>query len=610
MYEYITLPTGKFEKSLSWIKNQQILAVDTETSGLDPKNSQVLLLQVGNSEVQFVYNLLKLKHSSVVTLLEVINNPNIVKILHNAKFDYSMLKCNYDIELTNFRCTYIEARLIDMGKIGHTFNLKDLLNKYGIVSLDKEEQSSFIDNKNGEFTDKQIQYAARDVEFLLPLYSKLHAIINNKGLQKICDLEQQCVKVTADMEINGIYIDKEKWLALKDIATISKEESANNLYRYFDNIDKKILLKNNKDQTNFDFSDSLIKINLDSPLQVKPILEKILGRSIDNTSTTYLENFDDPVIKELIRYRKLQKLITTYGTNFLKEHVKQKGRIYTTFMQLGADSGRFSSRDPNLQNIPHKQEYRDPFCTGNKKYKIISADFSNQELRLLAQLSKDEKFIEGIKANKDMHCYCASLLYNIPYEQFFDANGKRIPEMDNKYRTPAKSIVFGLVYGMGPGKLASKLKISINEAKDLMTRFFTIFTGIKKCLNELALIAKEKRIAYSSLDGRIRDLGNIDWDDMKKVSHAINIAKNHPFQGTGASTTKKALIEIDKRIKANKLKSKILITVHDEILCESLETEAEKTAQIVKEEMISAFNFFAPDIPMEVNPQIGDKWIH
>jgi len=210
----------------------------------------------------------------------------------------------------------------------------------------------------------------------------------------------------------------------------------------------------------------------------------------------------------------------------------------------------------------------------------------------------------------DIHSYSASLIYGIPYESFFDASGKIKDDMKNKYRNPAKSLTFGLIYGIGPMKLSLNLNISIQEARNLMNKYFTTFPLIKKTLEDLIKEAEKNRYALSPLDGRRRDLTTFDWDDSKQVAHAKNITKNLPFQGCGASTTKLAMCKLKKIIDEKKYDAKIINAIHDEILIEVHKNEAEEVAKVVKESMISAFNHYAPSVPMKVEPAIAREWIH
>ena len=285
-------------------------------------------------------------------------------------------------------------------------------------------------------------------------------------------------------------------------------------------------------------------------------------------------------------------------------------RIHSQFKQLGADSGRYASKNPNMTNIPSEAEYRAAFTAPSDEYKLIAADFSGQELRLLAHLSQEPQFIHALNNKMDLHSYSASLIFGIDYDTFFDGEGSIKKEMKKKYRNPAKSLTFGLIYGIGPYKLAANLNITTDEAKDLMKRYFKTFPKIKYTLDQLSNFARRNKYALSPLDKRRRDLSTFDWDNGRQVAHAINISKNLPFQGAGASTTKLALCRIKKALDSGGYDAKIVNVIHDEVLVEVHKDEAEIVAKLVETEMTKAFSYFAPSIPMEVDAEIGDYWIH
>ena len=583
-----------------WIADKTIIGVDTETEGLDIFVSKMLLLQIGNTQDQFVFDAYKLGKEKITLILNTINHPDIIKVFHNAKFDYSVIKLNYQIELENIRCTMIADQLLTAGKkLSHS--LKSLLDKYLNVKISKEEREGFTEIAFGDdFTENQITYAAVDVMYLIPLYNKLMELINERDMTLLSEIEFHTIKVTADMEINGIKIDKNKWLQLKNDAYKKQIDAFNKLNEFFlpyCHID----LFGNPD------------INYNSPTQLLPLLCKITGQELESTNENYIKYIDHPVITALIEYRKATKLLTTYGQKFIDENVQADGRIHTQFNQLGANTGRFSSKNPNLQNIPHQQIYRDPFIAEDG-YKLICADYSGQEMALLAYISQEKNLIDAINNDIDIHCMTASLIYNIPLEEFFIEPGNYSKDNlrpDKKIiRNNAKSTNFGVVFGMGPKRLSETLRINIDEAKEILNKYYEKLPGVDRLMKYLTAEFKKNKYAYSPLDGRRNDFSNIDWDNNKKVSHGINAAKNLPMQGAAASVTKLALVYIDKKIKEMKLDAKIVLVVHDEILVEVREDQAEQAAKMVAEEMIRAFNFFCPTVIMRVKPEISDHWVH
>ncbi len=600
---------AKLQEPLDVLSRKSILGFDIESNGLDPLLNKVLLLQVGDEQAQYVFDIYKLG-TSIYKVLDILKNENVAKVAHNAKFDYGMIKGNFGVDLPNIRCTMIGEQLLIQGKQKRA-NLAAVLDKHLGVSLPKGEQKSFINMPLGKpFTAAQLQYAGDDVKYLIPLYKKLQTLLNDRGMKELSELEYETIRVTADLELNGIFLDKEKWSKLQEIAEEGAAEARKELDTFF------------ADYVGADLFGNL-DINYNAPEQVGPILEKITGASIQSTAEPFLKKIKHPVIDAMLTYREHKKKITTYGDKFFEKHASPvDGRVHSDFQQLFADSGRFASRKPNMTNIPKEEEYRAAFVAQDPEYRIVSADYGGQELRLMAHISQEPKFLHAIKNNMDLHCYSASLVYNIPYIDFFnlDENGEIIikddgdpdikEDMKRKYRTPAKSLTFGLMYGIGPKKLADEVGISIAEAKKLMNKYFATFPSIKRALDNFVKDAKKNHYALSPLDGRRRDLSTFDWDNSKEVAHAMNIAKNLPFQGAGASVTKLAMCRLKRVFDKEGWDARIINVIHDEILVEVHKDEAEQVAKLVKDNMIEAFRHFAPSVPMAVSPDIASCWMH
>lgn len=606
---YTVTNGSELKHAVSVFEGEQILAVDTETTGLDPLVDKVLLLQIGNENDQAVFDVYRLG-TSIYDVLELVTNPDIVKVYHNARFDYKMLKRNFNIEPNNLRCTMIGEQLLNQGKMKVRYGLADVAMKYVSKEIDKSQQSSFIGMKYGDpFTKEQLAYAAEDTEYLIPIYRKIQDLLDERGMGTLSELEFETIRAIGDMELNGIYVDRDGWLSLKNKAQAKADE-------YF-----KELSEIAKTKCQLDLFGEPV-INYNSPKQLLPLVISLTGANIKSTGEEILSKINHPFTKTLLKYRSQNKLAGTYGQAFLDENTsKVDGRIHSNIDQM-KETGRLGGRTPNLMNIPKEQAYRTPFCAQDPEYKIISSDYAQQELRALAQMSKEPKFLYALQNNMDLHAYSASLIYNIPYKDFFnldkngditfDKNGEPnfIPEMKKKYRGPCKNISFGIMYGMGPKKLANDLGISLQAARTLLGKYFREFPLIKKLFDSLAKNARVTKIAVSELDGRCRDLNSFDWDNSGDASRAERIAKNLPFQGVGASCTKLAVCRIKNRIDKENIDAMLVNIVHDELLYEVHEAEAEKMSTIIAEEMIKAFNFYAPDVPMAVSPVIADHWVH
>jgi DNA polymerase I-like protein with 3'-5' exonuclease and polymerase domains len=583
---YVTTESELVE-AMSYLKTQSIVAVDTETNGLDPVLNKVLLLQVGTEHKQFVFDVFKL-NTKIFTVLHWLTEKDLVKVLHNAKFDYKMIKGNFEIELTNMRCTMLANQLLTTGK-KLSSGLDSVLYKYLGVEVSKAEQKSFIDMRLGStFTESQIKYAGDDTKHLIPLYKNMQRLLESRNMDELSRLEYRTVAPTGDMELNGLFLDRKKWTALKVEAEADADIAKKGLDKYFEPYCGQLTL----------FED--VDINYRSPKQLLPILSKITGMNITSTGEQELKKVNHEVVDFLLDYREKQKRISTYGEEFFRKFVSSyDGRIHSNFKQLGADSGRYSSTQPNLQNIPSDERYRSAFTAQDSEYRIIASDYARQDLRGLADISKEPGLINAINNKVDLHTNSASLIYGIPYK-----------DITKKQRNAAKALTFGLIYGIGPGRLAENLGISFMEAKTLMNKYFSTFPNIKKVLDQAVSAAKKLKYALSPLDKRRRDLSSFDWDDKRQVSHALNISKNIICQGASASITKLALCLVKEAIDSGEYDAKIVNVVHDEILVEAHEDDADDVGKLLEVGMIEAFEHYCPGIAMEVEAVIDNHWVH
>lgn len=526
------------------LKKIPTLGADTETTGLDPIMDKVLLIQLGTEIDQFVFDVARIPEEDLKLILKILVTPNILKIFQNGKFDYKMLKSNFGIRVRNLADTMITEQLLTKGVKRSGFGLAELTEKYKAGSMNKSVRKGFELKKFGDsFTDEEIKYAANDVKVMYRIYNEQLKLAESKNMLKLLDLENASVRTTAELELNGIYINKEKWLALETAAIKGREEAEIILQKHFEPYYGKNI---------FGFLD----INYLSPLQCKKALEKVLGEKVESTEAKYLKKFNHQVIKDLMKYREASKRITAFGKAFLKHVHPQTDRIHATYKQLGTDSGRESCTNPNMQQIPGAQEYRTPFCAQGENYRIISADFANQELRVLAQLSKEPTWIKAINNKRDLHIMVASMMF-----------GKPEKDITKEERKRAKTLGFGTIYGLSAFGLARDLKIDKKEAKQLLNHFFNAFPNIKGFLKEQEKRTVHLKRAVSPLDGRIRDLSSVDWDDWRMRGHALNIGKNHPIQGASASITKLALIKIQNYIERKNKDAMLVAVIHDRFCC-------------------------------------------
>lgn len=605
---YVKNPSEVYE-ALEYLNKKKILGFDTETNGLDPFTSDVLLLQLGDTYKQFVFDVFKIEES-IHGLLKILANPGVIKVAHNAKFDYSMIKANTGVMCENLACTYVGAALLTGGMLTANNSLDSCLDKYLGVKVSKNQQKSFAKMQFGEdFTEQQIEYAGTDVEYMIPLYKKLLSILEQRGKSTLYEMEREAVRVCGDMELNGIFLDTNRWKQITHLAVKDRDDAKEEVNKFF----RKVCAVDM-------FNEPVV--NYSSPVQVKPLLEKITGEKIESTDSKVLSKIKHPVINPFLKFKKATKIVTTYGENFARDNIHKKTkRIHSNFKQLGAGTGRMASRNPNMQNIPNGKEVRACFRAQHKGWKLICCDFASQELRLIAHITQEPEFLYALENDMDLHAYSASIIFNLDYESFFqkDINGNIlyekgepvfVPEMKTRYRAPCKAITFGLAYGMGAGKLAADMNISLQEAKDLIQLYFEKFPRVKSVLENFVTQALKNNYAYSPLDGRRRLFVGVDWDHSGQVAHMKNIAKNLPFQGAGASVTKLALCKMKKSIDRHRWEAMIILVVHDEILIEAKEEIAQEVAAELERCMISAFNFYAPSVKMTAKAEIADHWVH
>jgi DNA polymerase-1 len=300
----------------------------------------------------------------------------------------------------------------------------------------------------------------------------------------------------------------------------------------------------------------------------------------------------------LLAYRKAQKFISTYGETLIGKINDITGRLHTGFRQM-VSTGRMSSSSPNLQNIPKKQIYRSCFIAKDG-HKLITADMSGAELRILGNLSADPVFVECYSTGIDIHTRTASEIFGIPMEQ-----------IKSDKRNAAKAINFGLAYGLSKFGLARRLKISEKEAEDMINSYFNRYRGIKKLLDGAAKSAVMKRYS-TTVSGRKRfyklpEYGHPDFD--KKKRSVEREGKNAIIQGANADTIKESMIYVVDRLEKRGMKSKLLLTVHDEIVVESPLNEVEEARHIVSQSLIDGFGKYFSLIPMETDALVGPCWL-
>ena len=398
-------------------------------------------------------------------------------------------------------------------------------------------------------------------------------LINNVQLKLYSDIELPLVKVLFDMEKTGFMVDTNQ------IKTLS-----NSYHQELNEITEKI----------YELSGE--NFNINSPKQLQSVLFdklKIEYTGKKGTSIEVLNEISDKheVVNYIIRYRKISKLISTYLDGMLN-YVQSDGKIHTTFMQRSTSTGRLSSREPNLQNLPIRDDegraLRKMFSSSFSNGTIISADYNQIELRLMANFSGDENMIADYLSGKDIHTATASKIFNVP-----------ISEVNPSMRRVAKSVNFGIIYGISAFGLSQNIKTSQKEASQFIKKYMEIYPKVKTYGDECIQKAREKGYV-STIMGRVRHIPDINSSNHVMRAFAERVAKNMPLQGSASDIIKIAMIRVFDRLKSEKLKSKLILQIHDELVIDCVENESCKVKKILKEEMESVINLTVP-LLVEVN---------
>ena len=398
-------------------------------------------------------------------------------------------------------------------------------------------------------------------------------LINNVQLKLYSDIELPLVKVLFDMEKTGFMVDTNQ------IKTLS-----NSYHQELNEITEKI----------YELSGE--NFNINSPKQLQSVLFdklKIEYSGKKGTSIEVLNEISDKheVVNYIIRYRKISKLISTYLDGMLN-YVQSDGKIHTTFMQRSTSTGRLSSREPNLQNLPIRDDegraLRKMFSSSFSNGTIISADYNQIELRLMANFSGDENMIADYLSGKDIHTATASKIFNVS-----------ISEVNSSMRRVAKSVNFGIIYRISAFGLSQNIKTSQKEASQFIKKYMEIYPKVKTYGDECIKKAREKGYV-STIMGRVRHIPDINSSNHVMRAFAERVAKNMPLQGSASDIIKIAMIRVFDRLKSEKLKSKLILQIHDELVIDCVENESSKVKKILKEEMESVINLTVP-LLVEVN---------
>lgn len=531
-------------------------------------------------------NIYYINDEELELIKDIISNEEIKKIGYNLKDDYLALK-PYDIQLNNmFFDIAIGEYLID-SKSSTSYECSDIAMKYLTKKIKSKEELLGKGAKAKKFSDLELEELSTYFGEILNIVYNVYPIME-KAFKEIdmeylfYDVEMPLVEVLGSMEYEGMAVDKNQ---LENIGNKFKE--------IISNLEEEI------------FTMAGEKFNINSPKQLGVILfEKLELPVIKKTKTGYSTNADvleklrdkHEIIDKITEYRQIVKLNSTYVEGLSNIINPISGRIHSSFNQTITTTGRISSTEPNLQNIPVKtemgREIRKVFIAKDN-CKLVDADYSQVELRVLAHMSDDEHMIDAFQHNMDIHSKTASQIFGVD-----------INDVTSLQRSEAKAINFGIVYGKTDFGLAQDLNIPVPKAKAYIENYFANYDKIKVFMDEAIKNATDKGYALTIFNRR-RYIPEINSSNFMVRNQGKRFAMNAPIQGSAADIIKIAMVNVFTRLKDENLKSRLILQVHDELIVEALEEEIDKVCSIVKEEMESAVNL---QVHLDVDLNVGDSW--
>ena len=585
-----------FIKKLALTGNEEIKATKTIDSSFEVASQEKLKEVLKGSDISFYYDKMGQvfafsKDEERAYVADFYENKEIIKeflesdtkkTTHGLKeLIAEMKKHDIDVRSVTFD-TEIGAYLIEPSK--KSYDLAGLSSDFLGVILNNEANSgaqlsldSMLDYKN------DASFGAYAVAVLKLKQYEENELKARGSLALFHKIEMPLVYVLASMEHEGIFVDLEK---LSEFGEELKKEQT----KLTDEI----------------YSLAGHEFNINSPKQLAVVLfEELELKALKKTKSGYSTNAEvleklklaHPIVEKILEYRKIAKLNSTYVEGLISAIDKRDGKIHSSFNQTVTVTGRISSTEPNLQNIPVRtqlgREMRKMFIAKSEDYVLIDADYSQIELRVLAHISEDENMIESFNSDFDIHSSTAAKIFGVKKD-----------EVTSEMRSAAKAINFGLVYGMGEFSLSQDLKISLKRAKEYIQDYLGSYPKVQKYMKETVEFAKENGYV-TTMFGRRRDIPEIKASNFQVRSFGERVALNTPVQGSAADIIKLAMINVFNRLNEENLKSKLILQVHDELIIEAPKEEVDKVCALLREEMEKATKLL---VPLKVDMKVGRSW--
>ncbi len=599
IHNYELIDTEEKTKTLvTLLKQADEICFDTETTGIDANDAELVGLSFSIRNGTAYYVPCTPEKEKTISILQqfipLFENPSITWVGHNIKYDLLILKW-YGIEISgNFFDTMLAHYVLEPeGKRG----MDELSEKYlGYTPIPieeligKKERGKVQGNMRDIAFEKIKDYAAEDADITLQLKTVFLPKLKTKEVEKIFyEVENPLAKVLAAMEFEGIKIDEHFLTDYSKILETDAKVAEESVYRQ-----------------------AGVRFNLASPKQLGEVLflKLQLDPSAKKTKTGQYQTGEDvllklatkghPIADDILTFRELTKLKSTYVDALPQLINKKTGRVHTSYAQAVAVTGRLSSNNPNLQNIPVRtsrgKEIRKAFLPRNENHILLSADYSQIELRIVAAISGDKEMCEAFQKGKDIHNATAAKVYNVPEN-----------EVTKEMRYKAKSVNFGIIYGQGAFGLADNLGISRTEAKQIIDNYKTQFSGIQQYMNDTISFAK-KHGFVQTLMGRKRWLRDINSSNFTVRGFAERNAINSPIQGTAADMIKLAMIKINTAMKKQRFKSKMILQVHDELIFDVAKEELTALQPIIIDCMQTAM-VLPNNVPVIAEAGTGNNWL-
>ena len=592
-YQLVDTETGyqDLAKKLSAVKQ---FAFDTETTGIDPNEAELVGMSFSVKAHEAFYVPCPADQEETKKILEffraVFEDDKIEKIAQNIKYDAIILKW-YGVEVQGKYLDTMIAHYLLEPELRHNMNyLSETMLGYQPISIEKligKKGKNQLNMRDIEVA-KVVDYAAEDADVTYQLYEKLFPMLKKEGLDTLYDeMEEPMIKALVQLEYNGVNLD-EAYLA----------EYSIELEKTVAELKKGIYEK------------AGVEFNISSPKQVGEVLFdrlkipyrwKKTATGVHSTSEEKLSELapDHEVIQQILKYRGMSKLKSTYVDALPRLVNPRTGRLHSSFNQALAATGRLSSNNPNLQNIPIRTpegaKIREAFVPKDKDYVLLAADYSQVELRLIAEISKDEAMQEAFIKGQDIHTATAAKVFDVPFE-----------EVTKEQRYRAKTVNFSITYGAGATNLARQLNIKRSEASEIIKEYFKEYQGLSRYMTSIVETARKDGFV-TTLKGRRRYLRDINSRNGIIRSAAERNAVNTPIQGTAADLIKLAMVNIHKIFTERQFKSKMILQVHDELVFDAHKEELDIIIPIIKEQMVNAIPGLK--VPLLVEAGQGENWL-